>query len=103
MKGHAVDNVVRKAPKSIVGRVVSNKMQKTVVVEVAWTIIHPEYKKVVRRTTRYMAHDEHGCAMGDRVKLAETRPLSKRKRWQVISIVERSQPALPSVGASVAP
>lgn len=78
-----------KAPKSVVGRVISNKMQKTVVVTVEWTIIHPQYKKVVRRSTRYMAHDDHGCGLGDLVQLAETRPLSKQKRWRVTSIVER--------------
>jgi small subunit ribosomal protein S17 len=72
------------------GRVVSNKMQKTVVVAVEWTIIHPQYKKVVRRSTRYMAHDDRGCGMGDVVRLVETRPLSKRKRWRVASIVERA-------------
>jgi small subunit ribosomal protein S17 len=77
-------------PKSVVGRVVSNKMQKTVVVAVEWTIIHPQYKKVVRRSTRYMAHDDRGCGMGDVVRLVETRPLSKRKRWRVASIVERA-------------
>ena len=90
-----MSNDVAKAPKSVVGQVVSNKMQKTVVVEVAWTIIHPKYKKVVRRTTRYMAHDEHGCGIGDRVQLTETRPLSKRKRWLVMSIVERSARTVP--------
>ncbi len=77
-------------PKSVVGRVVSNKMQKTVVVAVEWTIIHPQYKKVIRRSTRYMAHDDRGCGMGDVVRLVETRPLSKRKRWRVASIVERA-------------
>ena len=79
-----------KAPKSVVGRVVSNKMQKTVVVAVEWTIVHPQYKKVVRRSTRYMAHDDRRCGMGDLVQLAETRPLSKRKRWRVVSILERA-------------
>jgi small subunit ribosomal protein S17 len=79
-----------KAPKSVVGRVVSNKMQKTVVVAVEWTIVHPQYKKVVRRSTRYMAHDDRHCGMGDLVQLAETRPLSKRKRWRVVSILERA-------------
>jgi small subunit ribosomal protein S17 len=90
-----VSNDVAKAPKSVVGQVVSNKMQKTVVVEAEWTIIHPKYKKIVRRTTRYMAHDEHGCGIGDRVQLTETRPLSKRKRWRVVSIVERSARPVP--------
>jgi small subunit ribosomal protein S17 len=97
-----VSNDVVKAPKSVVGQVVSNKMQKTVVVEVGWTIIHPKYKKVVRRTTRYMAHDEHGCGIGDRVQLTETRPLSKRKRWLVVSIVERSAQTVPALEEPVA-
>ena len=97
-----MSNDVVKAPKSVVGQVVSNKMQRTVVVEVEWTIIHPKYKKVVRRTTRYMAHDEHGCGIGDRVHLVETRPLSKRKHWRVVSIVARSARPLPAVEASVA-
>jgi small subunit ribosomal protein S17 len=70
--------------------VVSNKMVKTVVVSVQWTIVHPQYKKVVRRSTRYMAHDEQGCGKGDLVRLAETRPLSKRKRWRVVTILERT-------------
>lgn len=103
MKGQAVENGARKSPKTVVGRVVSNKMQKTVVVEVAWTITHPQYKKVVRRTTRYMAHDEHECGMGDRVQLAETRPLSKRKRWQVVSIVERNTRGAAPAPEPVAP
>lgn len=77
-------------PKTVEGRVVSNKMVKTVVVSVQWTIVHPQYKKVVRRSTRYMAHDEQGCGMGDLVRLTETRPLSKRKRWRVASILERA-------------
>ncbi|MEW6683433.1 MAG: 30S ribosomal protein S17 [Nitrospirota bacterium] len=77
-------------PKSVVGRVVSNKMQKTVVVAVEWTIVHPQYKKVVRRSTRYMAHDDRNCGVGDLVRLSETRPLSKRKRWRVVSILERA-------------
>ena len=97
-----MSNDVAKAPKSVVGQVVSNKMQKTVVVEVEWTITHPKYKKVVRRTTRYMAHDEHGCGIGDRVQLVETRPLSKRKHWRVVSIVERSARPVPVLEEPVA-
>ncbi len=87
----------RKSPKSIVGRVVSNKMQKTVVVAVQWTLTHPQYKKVVRRTSRYMAHDEQRCGIGDLVRLEETRPLSKRKRWRVTSILERTGGVEPAV------
>lgn len=74
----------------MMGRVVSAKMQKSVVVAVEWTITHPEYKKVVRRSSRYMAHDDRNCGVGDLVRLVETRPLSKRKRWRVVAIVERA-------------
>jgi small subunit ribosomal protein S17 len=91
-----------RGPRSVVGRVVSNKMQKTVVVAVEWTIIHPQYQKVVRRSTRYMAHDDHGCGIGDVVRLVETRPLSKRKRWRVVSIVERGARAAAPVEEPVA-
>ncbi len=79
-----------KGPRSVTGRVISAKMQKTVVVAVQWTITHPQYKKVVRRSTRYMAHDDRQCGLGDVVRLVETRPLSKLKRWRVVSIVERA-------------
>jgi len=95
--------VVGKGPRSVIGLVVSNKMQKTVVVAVQWTITHPQYKKVVRRTTRYMAHDDHGCQLGDRVQLVETRPLSKRKRWRVVSVVERGPRVVPVLAETVAP
>ncbi len=93
----------RKSAKSVVGRVISNKMQKTVVVAVQWTITHPQYKKVVRRTSRYMAHDEQGCGLGDVVRLEETRPLSKRKRWRVTSILERTARDVPAAREPVAP
>jgi small subunit ribosomal protein S17 len=79
-----------RGPRSVMGRVVSAKMDKTVVVAVEWTITHPQYKKVVRRSSRYMAHDDRQCGPGDLVRLVETRPLSKRKRWRVVSIVERA-------------
>jgi small subunit ribosomal protein S17 len=79
-----------RGPRSVMGRVVSAKMQKTVVVAVEWTITHPQYKKVVRRSSQYMAHDDRQCRPGDLVRLVETRPLSKRKRWRVVSIVERA-------------
>jgi small subunit ribosomal protein S17 len=82
-----------KGPRSVTGRVVSAKMQNTVVVQVEWTITHPQYKKVVRRSSRYMAHDDRQCGLGDVVRLVETRPLSKRKRWRVVSIVERATAA----------
>ncbi|MDH7497090.1 MAG: 30S ribosomal protein S17 [Syntrophomonadaceae bacterium] len=75
-----------------VGTVESNKMDKTVTVRVETTIQHPLYKKVVRRSKKYMAHDElNECREGDVVEIMETRPLSKRKRWRVTRIIERAK------------
>lgn len=75
------------------GNVVSNKMQKTVVVVVSRSVVHPIYKKVMRRVTRLKAHDEQGqCKVGDRVKLIQTRPLSKDKNWRVAQIMQKGQP-----------
>lgn len=74
--------------KTLTGRVVSNKMDKTVVVEVQRMRRHPLYGKVIRKTTRLMAHDEHdACQVGDRVSVIEARPLSRRKRWVVTEIL----------------
>lgn len=71
-----------------VGRVVSDKMQKTVVVAVDFTVRHPIYKKPMRRTHKFKAHDERNlCKIGDRVRIEETRPLSKEKRWIVREIL----------------
>jgi small subunit ribosomal protein S17 len=73
------------------GIVVSNKMDKTVVVVVQRLVKHPQYKKYVKRRAKYKAHDEqNGCGIGDRVLIAETRPLSKDKRWRVRSILEKA-------------
>lgn len=73
------------------GIVTSNKMQKTVVVSIVSYKKHPQYGKYVRRTKKYMAHDERSeCQIGDRVQIVETRPLSKLKRWRVQKIVERA-------------
>jgi small subunit ribosomal protein S17 len=91
-----------KGPRSVTGRVISAKMKNTVVVAVEWTITHPQYKKVVRRRSRYMAHDDRQCGLGDVVRLVETRPLSKRKRWRVVSIVERATAAVKPGQESVA-
>ncbi len=78
--------------KTRVGRVVSNKMSKTVVVEVESQKPHPFYKKVVRRTTRFKAHDEtNACDVGDSVKIVETRPLSKDKRWWVAEVMVKGE------------
>ena len=74
------------------GRVVSDKMQKTVVVAVDYLKPHPLYRKIIRRTSKFHAHDERDeCRMGDMVRIGETRPLSKTKRWEVIEIIERGE------------
>lgn len=72
------------------GVVVSNKMQKTVVVAVVRQVRHPQYGKFVRSTKKLMVHDEQGCGVGDRVEVVETRPLSRLKRWKVSRIVTRA-------------
>jgi small subunit ribosomal protein S17 len=78
--------------KTRIGRVVSDKMQKTVVVEISRRGRHPVYHKVVRHTARYKAHDERGEAhVGDTVLIAETRPISKDKRWRVVRVVEKAR------------
>ena len=75
------------------GNVVSNKMNKTVVVAVDRYVSHPVYRKFMRRVTKLKAHDEqNSCQVGDRVKLIETRPISKEKRWRVVQIMERGRP-----------
>ena len=74
------------------GRVASNKMDKTIVVVSETRVPHPVYKKVVRRSRRYKAHDEQNtCNIGDVVRIAECRPLSKDKRWRLVEIVERAK------------
>ena len=74
------------------GLVVSNKMDKTVVVVVEDRVKHPKYGKVIRRTKKYTAHDgENTCTVGDRVRLVETRPLSATKRWRVAEILEKAK------------
>jgi small subunit ribosomal protein S17 len=79
------------AARRTVGRVVSNKMQKSVTVSVERLIRHPVYGKFIRRTTKIMAHDEEGsCREGDTVAIAECRPISKRKAWRVVEIIERA-------------
>ena len=82
----------RNARKSRVGKVVSDKMQKTVVVAIERRVQHPVYGKMVRKTSRLKAHDEENSAKtGDTVRIMETRPLSKDKRWRVVEIVERAR------------
>ena len=74
------------------GNVVSNKMDKTVVVAIDRYVSHPVYDKFIRRVTKLKAHDEqNACQVGDRVKLIETRPISKEKHWRVVQIMERGQ------------
>lgn len=82
----------RSARKTRIGTVVSDKMDKTVVVKVERQFAHPIYKKIIKRTTRFKAHDEaNDCHVGDKVRIMETRPLSKEKRWRVVEVLERAK------------
>lgn len=82
----------RNLRKTQVGKVVSDKMDKTIVVAVEDSVKHPLYKKVVKRTIKFKAHDENNEAgIGDRVKIMETRPLSKDKRWRLVTIIEKAK------------
>ncbi|HYM68783.1 MAG TPA: 30S ribosomal protein S17 [bacterium] len=82
----------RSMRKTQIGLVVSDKMQKTVVVEIVRRGRHPLYKKIVRQSRRFKAHDEQGEAhVGDKVLISETRPLSKDKRWRVVQVLERAR------------
>jgi len=82
----------QKSQRTIEGRVVSNKMQKTVTVLLERQVQHPLYGKIVRRSTKVHAHDENNeCKEGDVVRIAETRPLSKTKNWRVVKIVTRAE------------
>ena len=78
--------------KTRIGKVVSDKMDKTIVVTVEDRVAHPLYKKIIKRTYRLKAHDENNeCNIGDTVKVMETRPLSKDKRWRLVEIIERAK------------
>ncbi len=82
----------RNLRKTRVGKVVSDKMDKTVVVAIQDNVRHPLYKKIVKRTVKFKAHDEqNACGIGDKVLIMETRPLSKDKRWRVVEIVEKAK------------
>lgn len=82
----------RNLRKTRVGKVVSDKMDKTVVVAIVDNVKHPLYKKIIKRTVKIKAHDENNeCRIGDRVEVMETRPLSKDKRWRVATIIERAK------------
>jgi small subunit ribosomal protein S17 len=88
-RGSAIERTSRKTR---VGQVVSDKMQKTVVVSIERRVEHPVYGKMVRRTKKLKAHDEQNEAKtGDTVRIMETRPLSKDKRWRVVEIIERAR------------
>lgn len=82
----------RNLRKTRVGKVVSDKMDKTVVVAIVDNVKHPLYKKIIKRTVKFKAHDEqNACATGDTVLIMETRPLSKDKRWRVVEIIEKAK------------
>ena len=82
----------RNLRKTRVGMVVSDKMDKTVVVSIADNVRHPLYKKIIKRTVKLKAHDDNNsCGVGDRVLVMETRPLSKDKRWRVVEIIEKAK------------
>ena len=75
-----------------VGKVVSDKMDKTIVVAIEDSVKHPLYKKIIKRTVKLKAHDENNeCAIGDRERVMETRPLSKEKRWRLVEIIEKAK------------
>ena len=83
--------MLNKTRQQKIGVVSSNKMQKTVVVTVDRRIMHPLYKKVTRKSKRFLVHDERGeCQPGDMVRIEETRPLSRRKRWRVVQIISKA-------------
>ena len=83
---------VRAFRKTMIGQVVSDKMDKTIVVALEDSVRHPLYKKTLKRTYKLKAHDEHNeCGIGDTVEVMETRPLSKDKRWRLIRIIEKAK------------
>ena len=80
----------RNLRKTRIGKVVSNKMDKTIVVAIQDNVRHPLYKKIIKKTVKLKAHDENNeCSIGDPVKVMETRPLSKEKRWRLVEIIEK--------------
>lgn len=87
-----METVERNLRKERIGRVVSNKMQKSITVAVDRKVKHPIYGKFVNRTTKFMAHDEKNEAgIGDTVRIMETRPLSKNKRWRLVEVIEKAK------------
>jgi small subunit ribosomal protein S17 len=84
--------VERNLRKTRVGKVVSDKMDKTVVVSIQDNVKHPLYKKIIKRSVKFKAHDEKNeCGIGDRVMIMETRPISKDKKWRVVQIIEKAK------------
>jgi len=82
----------RSLRKTRIGTVVSNKMRKSIIIAIERRVAHPIYKKYFKKTTKLMAHDEkQECGIGDVVKIMETRPLSKRKNWRLVSIIEKAK------------
>ena len=82
----------RNLRKARVGMVVSDKMDKTVVVAIQDNVVHPMYGKIIKRTLKVHAHDENNeCSIGDKVSIMETRPLSKTKRWRVVEVIEKAK------------
>lgn len=82
----------RNLRKTRVGKVVSDKMDKTIVVAIVTRVKHPLYKKILKRTFKLKAHDENNeCRTGDKVKVMETRPLSRDKRWRLVEVIEKAQ------------
>ena len=87
-----MEEIKRNLRKERIGVVVSNKMDKSIVVSVERKLKHPKYGKFLKRTTKLMAHDEQNeCNIGDRVRVMETRPLSKNKCWRLVEIIERAK------------
>ena len=85
-------NEARALRKTRVGKVVSDKMDKTIVVAIADHVKHPTYGKIIKRTVKIHAHDENNaCGIGDTVKVMETRPLSKDKRWRLVEVIEKAK------------
>ena len=85
-------NETRALRKTRVGKVVSDKMDKTIVIAIADNVKHPTYGKIIKRTVKIHAHDENNvCGIGDTVKVMETRPLSKSKRWRLVEIIEKAK------------
>ena len=86
------EKLEKRNTRKIIGRVVSNKMDKSILVAIERKVAHPIYKKYFKKTTKLMAHDEKNeCKVGDTVKIMETRPLSKLKNWRLVEIVEKAK------------